>query len=412
MKRAMLVCAVAAATVGVTGCQPYTGINSLPLPGTVGTGPDSYTIKVQLRNADNLVANTPVYVNDINVGTTTLVALENGWTPTLTLSIKDDVKLPANATAALAQTSLLGSKHVDLLVPENPQGQLQPGALIKEDRVKQFPQTEDLLAGVSTLLNGGGLQHFQTITTELNRALGKGRSNDAKELLTQLSTFTDGLDKQSGDIVYALQKFDKLGTTLEPRLAEIDKAITQLPKGLDTVNELEPRLLKTLDQLGSAVDDVRPFSDSDGGVEELRAVLADLKRPFKYTGDIQMGSIPRALRIVPFVLFPVDNIPYLVRGDYAHVNLGVDLTLESLDKNLFTGINPLSGTLYQAAQAARKGGAPAPQLPAVPGVPNPLPFPGNLGLKAPVKDQAPAATPGNKSPLDSLPKPALPKIGN
>ena len=113
MKRSLLAVVAAAATLGLTGCTPYTGINSLPLPGTEGTGSDSYEVKLQLHNADDLVANTPVFVNDINVGTTTLVALE-GWQPTLTLSLKNSVKLPANAVGALAQTSLLGSKHIDL----------------------------------------------------------------------------------------------------------------------------------------------------------------------------------------------------------------------------------------------------------------------------------------------------------
>ena len=158
MKRSLLAVVVATATLGLTGCTPYTGINSLPLPGTEGTGPNSYEIKVQLHDADDLVANTPVFVNDINVGTTTLVALD-GWTPTLTLSLKNNVKLPANATAALAQTSLLGSKHIDLITPPNPQGTLQPGATIKEDMVHQFPETEDLLAGVSVLLNEIGRAH-------------------------------------------------------------------------------------------------------------------------------------------------------------------------------------------------------------------------------------------------------------
>src|SRR5438067_2310596 len=133
MKRSLLAVAVTAATLGLTGCTPYTGINSLPRPGTVGTGLGSNKIKVQLHNADDLVANTPVFVNDINVGTTTMVGLD-GWTPTLTVSLRNDVKLPANATAALAQTSLLGSKHLDLLPPtsEPPEGTLEDGMTIKE----------------------------------------------------------------------------------------------------------------------------------------------------------------------------------------------------------------------------------------------------------------------------------------
>lgn len=345
--RGLLVVAAAAATLGLTGCTPYTGINSLPLPGTEGTGSDSYEIKVQLHNADDLVANTPVFVNDINVGTTTLVALD-GWTPTLTLSLKNDVKLPANATAALAQTSLLGSKHIDLISPPNPQGTLQPGAVIKEDSVHQFPETEDLLAGVSVLLNGGGLQHVQTITSELNRALGGTRANDARELLTQFNNFTAGLDKQKDDITHALKSFDHLGTTFGPRMDDIDAGIAQLPKGLDALNDLEPQLVKTTQDLKDAQKPFETVTDD----HVLTDVLKDLKSPLQRFGDVQIGSVPRSLRQIPFLIFPLDGIQYLVRSDYADLQIPINLTLDSLDKNFFTG-TPLSGSLVKGAEALR-----------------------------------------------------------
>src|SRR5882757_3110370 len=195
MRRFALAAAALITTLTVTGCADYKGINSLTLPGTVGTDSDSYQVTMTLKDAANMVPNTPVLINDATVGTVTKVALD-GWTPVLTLSLRKDIKLPANGTASLAQTSLLGSKHVALGFPNDqpPQGTLEPGARIPEERSKRFPQTEEVLAGVSLLLNGGGLQHVQTITTELNRALG-GRENDARDFLTQLNDFTSGLDK-------------------------------------------------------------------------------------------------------------------------------------------------------------------------------------------------------------------------
>jgi len=400
MKRSLVAVVAAAATLGLAGCTPYTGINSLPLPGTEGTGSDSYEIKVQLHNADDLVANTPVFVNDINVGTTTLVALE-GWTPTLTLSLKNDVKLPANATAALAQTSLLGSKHIDLISPPNPQGTLQPGATITEDKIHQFPETEDLLAGVSVLLNGGGLQHFQTITTELNRALGGTRANDAKEFLTQLNGFTAGLDKQKDDITYALKSFDNLGKTFGPRMGDIDKGIKQLPAGLDALNDLEPDILNALHDIGAASEPFAEFAGdgNDTTAHQLEELLKDLKDPLRAVGDVQPGSIPRSLRQIPFLIFPLDGIKYLVRGDYAHLQIPVNLTLDSLDKNLFGGL-PTSGSLSSVAEAMRSTSKRGPNNPPNnPALSNPLPLRGGSGL-----------TPRNSGsgPLSG----GLPKLGN
>lgn len=404
MKRGISALMAAAAVLGLTGCgAPYTGINSLPLPGTKGTGAGSYTIKVQLRNADALVANTPVFVDDINVGTTTLVALENGWTPTLTLSIQEGVKLPANATAALAQTSLLGSKHIELSAPAGvpPQGTLAPGALIREDRVKQFPETEDLLSGVSALLNGGGLEHFETITTELNRALGNGRDKDARELLTQLNVFTAGLDSQTNDIVFALKGFDNLGATLAPRLADIDKALQQLPAGLDTVNDLEPKIVETLGKLGDSTEKIAPFADE--GSDQLRKVFDELESPLRKIGDVQAGTLPRALRQLPFLIFTPDSLPWVVRGDYANLQIPVNLTLESLDANLFTG-TPASGSLYSVAKAAQGGG------PGVPGAPTGPVFPSVP--RVPGLPSSPIAGPSGTTPADRGPSlPSLPKLG-
>jgi phospholipid/cholesterol/gamma-HCH transport system substrate-binding protein len=397
MRRGYLAAVAAAVAVSLTGCSSYTGINSLPLPGTVGTGGDAYQIQVELKNADAQVPNTPVLVDDINVGTVTKVALD-GWTPVLTLSIKNDVKVPANAVATLGQTSLLGSKHIALAAPpgQAPEGEIAPGTVIKADKVKQYPPTEDVLAGVSLLLNGGGIQHFQTITTELNRAIGGSRTQDTRELLTQLDTFTGSLDKQKDDITTAFKSLDRLGGTVAPRMGEINTALQDLPDGLNVVREEEPALRTALGKLGDGAQSLAPFSDN--GSKNLKNVLHDLEPTLKATGDIQSGSIPRALRLLPFVIFPVDWIPYLVRGDYANLTLPVNLSLDSLDKNVLTG-TPAAGSLHGVAGALRSttpGGDAKRNEPQV--------LPGANGL---LKKDAPPSGTGDKGGLDKV----VPGIG-
>ena len=60
------------------------------------------------------------------------------------LSLDENVKLPENATATVAQTSLLGSQHVELAEPADQKGvgRLKDGSQIPLDRTgrKQAPK--------------------------------------------------------------------------------------------------------------------------------------------------------------------------------------------------------------------------------------------------------------------------------
>src|SRR5258705_5407490 len=120
--------AVGALVSVVVGCLPaceWHGLNSLPLPGTQGKGPDSFVITAQLPDVGYIEPNSRVRVGDANVGTVTKIERE-GWHALVSMRINRDVDLPANATAKLGQTSLLGSLHIELAPPVGvtPEGKL------------------------------------------------------------------------------------------------------------------------------------------------------------------------------------------------------------------------------------------------------------------------------------------------
>ena len=60
--------------------------------------------------------NSRVRVGDVTVGNVTKIERQ-GWHALVTMRIDGDVDLPANATAKLGQTSLLGSLHIELAPP-------------------------------------------------------------------------------------------------------------------------------------------------------------------------------------------------------------------------------------------------------------------------------------------------------
>lgn len=100
------------AVVTLSSCG-WRGIANVPLPGGPGTGPDSMRVYVQMPDTLALNVNSKVRVADVNVGSVRAIELKN-WVATLTLDMESDITLPANATARIGQTSLLGSQHVEL----------------------------------------------------------------------------------------------------------------------------------------------------------------------------------------------------------------------------------------------------------------------------------------------------------
>ncbi len=129
--RIRIAAGIAALAVAVSGCSGWRGLNSLPLPGVQGGGPGSFTIQAQMPDVDNIEPNSRVRVGDVNVGTVTKIERQ-GWHALVTMKLNGNVELPANATATLGQTSLLGSLHIELAPPTDvpPEGNLREGSLI------------------------------------------------------------------------------------------------------------------------------------------------------------------------------------------------------------------------------------------------------------------------------------------
>jgi len=164
--------AVLALALVSSGCG-WRGLNSVPLPGVQGVGPGSFTIQAQMPDVDNVERNSRVRVGDVNVGTVTEIERQ-GWNALVTITLNGDVVLPANATAKIGQTSLLGSQHIELAAPADkpPEGRLKEGSLIPLASSGAFSTTEQALAAVALLLNGGGLGNIQDITEALSVAGG------------------------------------------------------------------------------------------------------------------------------------------------------------------------------------------------------------------------------------------------
>jgi len=338
MTRNILVCKVigllvAVIAVGATGCG-WRGVNSLPLPGTQGNGLGSYQVQAQLPDVTNIQPNTRVRVADVTVGTVTKIERQD-WHALITMKLNGDVSLPANATAKIGQTSLLGTLHVELAPPGNgpPEGRLHNGSLIPLTHAGVYPTTEQTLSVASMLLNGGGLGQIQDITAAFSTAFA-GRENDLRGLITRLDEFIGHLDEQKHDIIAATDSLNNVAGQFAAQKPVVDRALRTVPDALSVLKEQRDNLAEGLVKLGQfsalAADSVNQTKD---------ALVAELKDIGPVLDSLANAgpALTRSLSLLATYPFPEETITNYVRGDAVNITLILDLTLSRLDTSYFTG---------------------------------------------------------------------------
>jgi phospholipid/cholesterol/gamma-HCH transport system substrate-binding protein len=331
--RNVIALSLAVTVAGLSGCG-WRGVNALPLPGVEGTGPGSYQVQAQLPDVTNIQPNSRVRVSDVTVGTITKIERQ-GWHALLTMRINGDVDLPANATAKIGQTSLLGTMHVELAAPtgEPAVGKLHDGSLIPLSRAGVYPTTEQTLSVAAMLFNGGGLGQVQDITKAFSTAWA-GRENDLRSLITRLDEFIGRLDQQKSDIITASDSLNNLAGQFADRKPVVDKALRTIPDALAVLKEQRDNLADAFDKLGKfsalAADSVNQTKQSL--VSELKD-LAPVLDSLANAGP----ALTRSLSWLTTYPMPKENIPKVFRGDSANITMVIDMTLSRLDDALFTG---------------------------------------------------------------------------
>ncbi|MFF0103710.1 MCE family protein [Streptomyces hirsutus] len=310
-----------------TGLPSFDGIEDLPLPGGADLGDHPYTVTAELHDVLSLVPQSAVKVNDVAVGRVTAIELgHDDWSARVTMRINGDVRLPADATARLEQSSLLGEKYVQLVAPARESGstagtgtgRLEDGGVIPVSRTSRDTEVEEVFGALSLLLNGGGVNQLKTITRELNAALG-GREPEVRSVLKRVNTLVTDLDDNRGDITDALDAANRLSATLATRKDDVGTVLTDLSPGLKTLEKQRGSLLtmlRSLDTLsGVAVSTID--ASKDDMIADLKAIAPTLKALADAGTDL-----PDSLQVLLTYPF-TDEVLRGVKGDYLNVYLNM-----------------------------------------------------------------------------------------
>lgn len=321
----------------LAGCQTG-GLNSLNLPGTAGHGEGSYWVTVEMPDVATLPQNSPVMIDDVTVGSVSGVdavqRLDGSFYAAMKLSLNRNVRLPANATAKIAQTSLLGSQHVELAAPADQPaiGELSHGSEIQLNQSSRYPTTEEVLSALGVVVNKGNLGALQDITNEAYAAVA-GRTASFVDLVPRLAQFTAALNQQTNDIIAAAEGLDRFAEILARNTDSVARALDSLPAALRVLNDNRSSIVDAFGALQTfATVAARILAKTK---DDFAADLKDLYPVIKALNDTRSDFVS-SLDLLPTFPFTTKYLKRAVRGDFLNVFVTFDLTVRRTGESLFT----------------------------------------------------------------------------
>jgi phospholipid/cholesterol/gamma-HCH transport system substrate-binding protein len=292
-------------TLLVAGCQ-FGGLNSVDMPGTAGHGRGSFTVTVQMPDVATLPQNSPVMVDDVTVGSVSGIEAvqrsDGSVYAAVRLSLNGDVRLPPNATAKVAQTSLLGSQHVELTAPRDRSGAgtLAAGSVIELDDAGRYPTTEEVLSSLGLVVNKGNLGALQGITDEAFAAAA-GRAGSFTGLVPRVADLAASLKRQTAEIIATLEGVDRFSSTLARDSDGLSRLLDNLPQALGVLNDNQDRIVDAFAALNRlATVAARVLAETK---EDFAADLRGLYPVVKSLAD-NADDLLTSLQLLPTFPFP------------------------------------------------------------------------------------------------------------
>ncbi|EIE97390.1 MCE family protein [Saccharomonospora glauca] len=219
---------------------------------------DYVTVRLQAGAIGNQLArDSDVKVRGLIIGRVgEIEATPTGAELVLYLDPEQAELVPANVSARFLPKTLFGERYVDLVIPERPSPvSLSDGDVIAQDRTEDAVRLEQALDNLLPVL--------QAVQPE-----------KLSSTLTAISTALEGRGEQLGRTLSDLG--DYLGA-LNPHVPKLQENLRELAEFSDTLSDVAPDLLTTLDNLSTTSRTIveRSF-DLDAVYRTVTAASSDL----------------------------------------------------------------------------------------------------------------------------------------
>ncbi len=367
IKRIALALGIAVMATTVSACGPdYT---DLPLPGSEVPG-DTYSLTATFDEALNLAQGALVKVNGVPVGRVQDVTAKD-FQAVVAMDIESDLQLRQGSTARLRYDTPLGELFIQI-DPAKTGAPLEDNDSLTDEQTTTAPTVENTLAQASLLINGGGLGQLQTITDELNTALG-GREDTVRRLLARANTFLASANDSTGDIDRVLRSLSRASQVLAAREETINRAVTDLRPVSEVLRDNTDEIVDLLDRADNlTVTATRTLRSSR---TELLQVLRQIDPIVQQLLATKPQLAPGLTNLISATKLLQEAAP----GDFLPFD-GRLVINESILNTLLTGEGVNGGTQPGGGGGGNGPIPPLPNLP-LPNLPDlPLPSLPDLGL--------------------------------
>jgi len=250
--------------------------------GRVGQGLTKYyEITVEFPNASGLIKGADVLLAGARIGHVAeapFLLVKDGFSVGVKLKLRDDVKIPADATIVVNQSGLLGDCYVDVLPPDriDPNNLIQPNAHVMG---RNKPGLDVLQAKGADVLEklASELDEIEALTKNINQNLvsaqnTKNLSETFEHLKTMSANLTESTKKLDGILVKGDSAVDSAKRTMET----VDKAAADLRTAMSDFKRVSQNANTTLDSAKGLLDTGnRVLKKAERGEGALGLLLTD-----------------------------------------------------------------------------------------------------------------------------------------
>lgn len=209
--------------------------------GACGGQPET-VVKAVFDDAGDLTAGHAVKIADVVVGSVDDIVLTDEYQAMVTMTVDPELELPADISARLRKTNLLGERFVELL-PGDGGGSFESGSVIAQ--TSTVPELEEAVAAGTDILMAVAADTLAGAIDAGDEGL-RGRGGTLGQVLTELNTIVDTYDDNSDDLVRLVEGFDRFLADAGPQADVHGRALVELKRFAQVLREEDERLIDTL----------------------------------------------------------------------------------------------------------------------------------------------------------------------
>lgn len=191
-------------------------------------------------------------------------------------------RLPANVTGRLLPKTLFGERYVDLALPEDPRGTLEPGTTIEQDTRGNSIELGRVLDGLLPVLEAVPPEKLAGTLGALNQALS-GKGDEIGASLVEIGKVFDGITQEMPALESGLADLATFSQTYSEALPDLIHALDALRTTGNTVVDRRSDISDGLRRVSESSEVVTGFLAANRN--DLIALSADARQSLEYLAE-------------------------------------------------------------------------------------------------------------------------------